>query len=292
MKTRKEKLFGLLVLLIIYAVAVAAGVLLFRILEGKMHILNVLLLCDILATVIVWLFGVLFRTASVYDPYWSLQTLFIYFGLLLYYGNWNVYTIVALAVIGIYSIRLTGNFIIGFHSLSYIDWRYKMLKEKTGIFYQLVNLFGICMFPTMVVFSASLPLFIYAGLSEFSLLDLIGNAVILLGVGLELVSDIQMKEFIKTRTSREEVIDIGLWRYSRHPNYLGEILVWFGVYLILLIAHLNYWYLFFGAIINLLMFLFISIPMEEKHMKAYKPELEEYIKSTSVLVPLPKKKKD
>ena len=50
MKTRKEKLFGLLVLLIIYAVAVAAGVLLFRILEGKMHILNVLLLCDILAT--------------------------------------------------------------------------------------------------------------------------------------------------------------------------------------------------------------------------------------------------
>lgn len=79
-----------------------------------------------------------------------------------------------------------------------------------------------------------------------------------------------MKEFVKNRTSRSEVINIGLWKYSRHPNYFGEILIWFGVASVLIITHHVYWYLFIGAVINSLMFLFILIPTEEKHLKEYK----------------------
>ena len=104
------------------------------------------------------------------------------------------------------------------------------------------------------------------------------------------VSDLQMKKFIKTRTSRDQVIDIGLWKYSRHPNYLGEISIWFGVALVLIINNPSYWYYLMGAVINLLMFLFISIPMEENHMKQYKPGIIEYIKTTSCLLVLPKKR--
>ena len=100
-----------------------------------------------------------------------------------------------------------------------------------------------------------------------------------------------MKKFIKIRTSRSEVINIGLWKYSRHPNYLGEILIWFGVAAVLIITHYVYWYLFVGAIVNLLMFLFISIPMEERHLKQYKENYEEYLKTTSPLLILPNKKK-
>jgi len=290
MKIQKEKVVGLLALLLAYVVAIAAGVGIFFLLKDHVNYLINILICDVVATVIVWLFGVIFKTASIYDPYWSVQTIIIYVGLLIYFNNWNLFTIVALVTMSLYTIRLTGNFIRGFHSLSYVDWRYKMLKEKSGKLYQLVNLFGICMFPTLVVYSTSLPLFVYASLSEFSYLDFIGSIIVLIGVLLELVSDHQMKVFIKNRTSREEVINIGLWKYSRHPNYLGEIMIWFGVYFILMIGHINYWYLFFGAFINLLMFLFISIPMEEKHMKAYKPGLDDYIKSTSMLLLLPRKK--
>ena len=257
MQSKKDKIFGLLVLLLTYVVATAVGVLLFALLKNHVHYLVNILICDVVATVVVWLFGVIFKTASIYDPYWSVQTVIIYIGLLIYFNNWNLFTIIALVTMSLYTIRLTGNFIIGFHSLSYVDWRYRMLKEKSGKLYQLVNLFGICMFPTLVVYSASLPLFVYASLSEFSYLDLIGNATVLFGVTLELVSDTQMKQFIRTRTSREEVINIGLWNYSRHPNYLGEITIWFGVYFILMIGNINYWYFFFGALINLLMFLFI-----------------------------------
>ena len=288
-----KKAVGLLVLLLIYVLAIGIGGVVFYFLKDHMHYLLAILVADVVATIFVWTTGLICKTASVYDPYWSLQTFFFYLGMLIYKQNWNFFTIFALVVIGLYSLRLTLNFIKGFHDLSYVDWRYKMLQEKSGKLFQLVNLFGICMFPTLVVYAASIPIFIYAFLpfESYSYLDLIGSGVILLGTLLELIADIQMKQFIKTRTSRNEVIDRGLWKYSRHPNYLGEIMVWFGVAFILFIARPMYWYWLSGAIINLLMFLFISIPMEEKHMLSYKPEMVEYQKTTSCLLILPKRKK-
>ena len=288
---KKEKAKGLFALLIVYLLALVLGVGMFLLLKDHLSVPVNILLCDVAATVVVWLGGVILKTASVYDPYWSVQTFFIYLGLLIYYNNWNLYTILALVSIGLYSVRLTANFILGFHSLTYVDWRYSMLKEKTGKAFQFVNLFGICMMPTLVVYAASLPIFVYASLSSYSALDIIGNALLLGAVGLELVSDMQMKMFIKNRKSKEEVISIGLWKYSRHPNYLGEIAVWFALYLILLIGHAEYWYFFFGAVINLALFLFISIPMEEKHMLEYKPALKDYIETTSMLLILPRRKK-
>ena len=287
----KRKTFGLLVLLMVYLVATSLGLLLAFFIKDYFPMLITVLLCDVFATVIVWAFGVLFKTASMYDPYWSIQTFIIYLTLLIYYNNFNLFTIIPLVAIGLYSIRLTVNFIIGFDSLSYIDWRYRMLSKKTGKAFQLVNLFGICMFPTLVVYSASIPLFIYPTLESFSYIDIIGSLIIIGGTIIELISDIQMKKFIKTRSSREDVINIGLWKYSRHPNYLGEISIWFGVAFILIFNNINYWYFIFGAIINLLMFIFISIPMEERHMRQYKPNLDKYIKTTSPLLILPRRTK-
>ena len=144
----------------------------------------------------------------------------------------------------------------------------------------------------MVVYLASVPLFVYASLSfeTYSYLDFIGSGVVLLGVFFELVADLQMKKFIRIRESREQVINIGMWKYSRHPNYLGEILIWFGVAFILIIHNYQMAYWIVGAVVNLLMFLFIYIPMEEKHMLEYKPNLKDYIKTTSCLLLLPRRK--
>ena len=288
----KSKVFGLSVLFVVYALAAVMGCFIF--LAFKSIGLNdflAVLIADVIATVFVWLMGVIFKTASMYDPYWSLQTLCIYLALLFYHNNWNLGTILLLVAIIIYSARLTTNFIIGFDSLSYIDWRYKMLHEKSGKLYPIVNLLGICMFPTIVVYLCSLPTIVYANIGYFTFFDIIGISIVLIGVLLEFVSDIQMKKFIKIRTSRSEVINIGLWKYSRHPNYLGEILIWFGVAAVLIITHYVYWYLFVGAVVNLLMFIFISIPMEENHLKEYKENYEEYLETTSPLLILPNKKK-
>ncbi|OUM69717.1 hypothetical protein PIROE2DRAFT_2357 [Piromyces sp. E2] len=278
-----KKFIGLTLLTIVYILASVLGIGLFILFKDTFSVLINVLICDVIATVFVWACGLILKTASTYDPYWSVQTIVIYVALLFYYHNWNWYTAIPVISVGLYSIRLTTNFAIGFHDLTYVDWRYRMLKEKTGKFYQFVNLFGICMFPTLVVYGASIPLIIYASLNDFSFLDIIGSIIVLGGTLLELISDKQMKQFIKTRKSREEVINIGLWNYSRHPNYLGEISIWFGVALILIINNISYWYCILGAIINLLMFIFISIPMEENHMKEYKPTMDDYIKSTNKL---------
>ena len=286
-----KRVIGLSALLIIYSVAFVAAIFSFQLFERLgLHDYLSILLADIIATVIVWASGVILKTASAYDPYWSLQTLAIYLCLLFKYQNWHVGTILLLVVISLYSFRLTLNFILGFHSLSYVDWRYKMLKQKTGKFYQVVNLLGICMFPTLVVYAASLPAMAYASVTVFFFFFVIGLSIIVLGVLLELIADLQMKKFVKQRTDRSQVLDKGLWRYSRHPNYLGEISIWFGVALTLIISHFNYWFFIAGAVVNLLMFLFISIPMEEKHFKDYKPDYEQYKNDTSMLLILPKKK--
>lgn len=289
---KKSKGLGLLILFLIYGIAVSAGIGMFVLLEsnGVNNLLLDILIADVTATVIVWLFGVIFQTASTYDPYWSVQTIIIYILLLVKFNNWNVGTILFLIPVAIYTIRLTGNFIYTFDSLSYVDWRYRMLKERSGNFYQFVNLFGICMFPTLVVYTASIPMFLFAVNGNFDYFQIIGLVIMLGAIVLEFISDYQMHYFRKHRKDRNEIINVGLWKYSRHPNYLGEISFWFGLFLFYFVFNLGGWYWISGAIINLLMFLFISIPMEEKHMMEYKPNLKEYIDSVSMLLILPRKK--
>lgn len=286
----KKKIFGLLLLLFVYLTAFFVGFLVFTLCSKSIdHIIINLLIADVAATVYVFIAGLVFKTASVYDPYWSVQTIVIYLLLQFKYG-FNLGNVLLLAFIGFWSVRLTLNFIKTFHDITYVDWRYKNLEEKTKKLYPIVSLLGIHLFPTLIVFAASIPAFSYVIYQiEFSFLNLIGLAVMLLGTLLELFSDLNMHKFKATRTDRGQIIDVGLWKYSRHPNYLGEILFWFGVALVLIIPNFEYWYLATGAVLNYLMFLFISIPMAENNMKKYKPGFDEYKKRVRMLLPFKKR---
>ena len=285
----KKKLLGLTILLFVYVAAFAIGIVWFKLFEEKMHWILNLFIADVIATIFVWLMGVILKTASVYDPYWSIQTVLIYIPLMFKFNNFSFGAILFLILLLIYTIRLTGNFIVGFNDLSYIDWRYAMLRKKTGKFYQLVSLLGIHMVPTIVVFAASVPSFMYLehGM-DFSPLNLIGLLLILLGISLEFFADLNMKKFQKNRTSKSEIIRVGLWKYSRHPNYLGEIIIWYGVALVFILSSIGEWYYIAGAILNTLLFIFISIPMADNNLKTYKAGYDEYRKETRSLLPFPK----
>ena len=102
-------------------------------------------------------------------------------------------------------------------------------------------------------------------------------------VALQTVSDLQMQRF--RARGAGGIISEGLWKYSRHPNYLGEILMWWGVaiYSICLLGFR--WYLILGAVLNNLMFLFISIPMADRR-QSRKPGYEEYRQGKNHLVPI------
>lgn len=288
----KKKLIGLLILLFIYVISMLVGILSFYLMNDNINVILKIFIADSIATVVVWIFGIFLKTASIYDPYWSIQTPAIMLSLMFYYNNFSVGSILYFIVVMYWSIRLTGNFIITFDDIRYIDWRYVDIKKKTGKFYQIVNLLGINLMPTVLVFLASIPAFLYVvNYVEFSFIHIIGFVVMIIATTIELISDLNMHKFHKIRNSRSEIINLGLWKYSRHPNYLGEIMFWYGVLFVYWFSNFNEWYIIFGAIGINLLFVSISIPLAERKMAIYKDNFEEYKRSRRMLIPIPFKSK-
>ena len=102
---------------------------------------------------------------------------------------------------------------------------------------------------------------------------------------MQATADRQMHDF--RREHQGELIRTGLWKYSRHPNYLGEILMWWGIGLSAVFASGGVIRLLLGAFVNTCLFLFVSIPMAEERQSA-KPGFERYKAETRMLVPLRK----
>ena len=100
-----KKVKGLLVLLCVYLIAYLAGLVCFKLLVDKLDIYLNIFICNVVATIVVWLGGVIFRTASVYDPYWSVQTVLIGIALMVYYKNFSFGTVLYLGVIWIGDIK-------------------------------------------------------------------------------------------------------------------------------------------------------------------------------------------
>ena len=143
------------------------------------------------------------------------------------------------------------------------------------------------MVPTIVVFLGMLPLFEIA-VNKMNALCLIGIAVILFGIAMEFFSDRQMHAFLR-ETEEKITCKKGLWRYSRHPNYLGEISIWLGVYLTMLPFALDRWYYIIGFISIAVLFNVVSIPLMEKRQMARRSDYGQYKKETSRLFLLPAK---
>ena len=283
----KEKCIDLSIFFLFYLISYVSGYF------SSFHIENIILrlfVFDIISTVIIYFFSLIIKNSSLYDVYWSLTPLvMLTYLIILNNNNLNIYHYILYIVFSFWSIRLTINWIITFENRKWIDWRYQDLKAKSNKYtWQFINFFGIMMMPTLLVFVAFIPL-IYAININLNAFSLIGSFIILIGTLLELFSDHYMHKFLKSN-HKNEVVNIGLWKYSRHPNYLGEILIWIGVYLVVLLSAYEYWYLFVGMLLIILLFNFISIPLAEKRQLSKRSTYKEYQLETSRLLIIPKKK--
>lgn len=281
----KHRGISFLIVTLVYALATAVGIVAFSLLSAPFWLS--LLLADVLATVAVFLFSLLFGNASVYDPYWSVQPPVILAAVAIGRGGrLGVTDILLLLAVFYWGIRLTVNWAYTFRGLTHQDWRYTMLAEKTGKAYPLINFLGIHMFPTVVVYSCILPAVyaLYEG-GRSNIITVLGFLLSVLAATLQLVADIEMQAF---RNSKQGgFIGNGLWKYARHPNYLGEILMWWGVALMALSVMPERWYLALGALLNTLMFLIVSIPMADRR-QAKKDGYAAYRERTRALLPIPK----
>ena len=287
-KIKESRGLGFLIISIIYILAISLQFILYKVIDFNNIYIEILLI-DVIATIFIFAFSCIFRNSSIYDPYWSVEPLIIMIMLMLHNKLNNSIVISFAIVLGIWSVRLTSNWITTFKNLNNQDWRYTMFKEKTKQFYPIINLFGIHLFPTIVVYLCMVPMINYIIINVKNYYSYIGIVLMLLGITFQVLADYDIYLYHKrNKDDRRQIINTGLWKYSRHPNYLGEILVWYGVYLTMLPVSFANWYFILGAIVNNLMFIFISIPMSEKRLKTYKFNYEQYQKNTRMLLPLKK----
>ena len=145
-----------LIVAVVYLLATVAGVVSYLLLAPYLEVWLSLLIADAIATVVTFIFSIIFKNASVYDPYWSVQPIIIVLAFLVTSPVSATGILVFRAVL-FWGVRLTANWAYTFHGLAYQDWRYTMLNQKTGAFYPIINFLGIHLFPTIVVYSCVLP---------------------------------------------------------------------------------------------------------------------------------------
>ena len=301
MKRDYSKWCSIALITAIYVLAGVAGWLLFEALSANPLTANPLLrlfCADVLATIVVWAFGLLYENVSVYDPYWSVFPPVVFLLWACYTGVWSLPVILLLIASWYWGWRLTRNWVITFKGIAHEDWRYTKYRSQHPLVFHAINLFGLNMVPTLVVFVAMLP-----GLKLFETTNPLttnplttnplttnpltlallafGFIVCLSSATIQLIADKQIHDFRAANPGK--YCNVGLWKHGRHPNYFGEIQFWWGIWI--MYAALNGIDMFIGGPIAMTaLFVGISIPLMEKRQLANKPGYAEYRKQTRMLI--------
>lgn len=249
---------------------------------------------DLAATLVVFYFSFAFGNSSFYDPYWSVAPIAIalYWSLAGEPGAAVAEReLLALSCVVVWGVRLTWNWARGWGGLAHEDWRYVDIRAWSGRLYWPASLVAIHLAPTAIVFLGCLPLWpaLAAGARPLGALDALAAGLCLAGTGLELVADGQLRRFRAASPPPGAILESGLWAWSRHPNYLGEILFWIGLAVFGLAAAGFVWWAWLGAAAMVLMFRFASLPLIERRMLARRPRYAERQRRVSLLIPWPPK---
>ncbi len=230
------------------------------------------------------------NNGSVFDPYWSVlpPVAAVYLVGLAEGDGLTARQGAVLFVVFAWAIRLTANWWRSFPGLHHEDFRYVDLYEKVPLPRWAVQLLLVDVFPTLQVVLGSLSLYpaLVLGDGGFGALDAVALVVGIAATVIELVADEQMRSFVRTRAPGAHM-ERGLWRYSRHPNYFGEILFWVSLWLFGLAAAPEIWWTAIGPVAMITMFVFASIPMMDERSRARRPGYADYEARTSSLIPWP-----
>ena len=247
------------------------------------------LIADILATLVVFSFSRAYRNSSFYDAYWSVIPPLL---LLVWWARsgdvdaWRCWLLAVLVVA--WAVRLTGNWVYAFPGLHHEDWRYAMFRERAGRGEFVADLVAIHLIPTVQVFLGMVPVYVAVTTpgKGMAWLTVVAFVVGMGAVALEFVADAQMHRFVRGKQPGD-VMDRGLWSWSRHPNYFGEFGFWFALALFGVAASPGSWWLFIGAATMLAMFLGASIPMMEARSLQRRPDYRAVIDRVPRFVPRP-----
>ena len=268
-----------------YAAALAVALLTGRALQGR-DPLWITAWADAAATCAVFALGAVHDNSSFYDPYWSVAPvpIVLYWASL---GGGGLRAAAAVVLVCAWGARLTGNQLARWRGAGDEDFRYRELRRRTGPGYWPVSLLAIHLLPTAWVFLGLLPLYPALALPARPPGALDAAAALVAGgaIALEAVADLQLRRFLSRRRDPAEVLARGLWARSRHPNYLGEILFWWGLYLLGLSAAPGWAWTAVGPCAITALFLLVSVPWMDRRMLARHPAYAERLRTTPALLP-------
>ncbi len=262
-----NKTKSLLLVSIIYTFSIIIGGLLYLYLRNDGYsILFSTLIADVVMTIIIFIVSIKIDNSSVYDPYWSIIPVFIVLAWIVDLGVMNTFSIITLLGVIVWSYRLTRNWAIDFKGFTHEDFRYVDFRNKFKKGYWVISFIGIHLFPTLIVLLGLVPLlFVFTHSVEYVSLIYIGVVTMILGAAISFIADAQLREHKFNFPNKS--ITTGLWKYSRHPNYFGEVLFWFSIFIVSLSTG-GHLYNSLGFISMFLLFNFYSVPkMEAKLLK-------------------------
>ena len=169
------------------------------------------------------------------------------------------------------------------------DRRYQAIRARNQPNFAFKSLYLVFLLQGVLAWIVSLPLFFAAGSTQsLGLLDYLGAVVVVFGLAFEAIGDWQLARFKADPGNRGRVMDSGLWRYTRHPNYFGESCVWWGFYLFALAA--GGWWSILAPILMTAMLLKVSgVALLEKDIAERRPEYAQYIRQTNAFIPGPRR---
>ncbi len=296
-----SKIRSILAIVVMYAAVIIGCFLLYPYINipgvlGQALILKIIIL-NLISTIFIFIMSTIFKNSSIYDPYWSVSPVVMAIAFLYLTDNINPWSIILVVLIGIWGVRLTLNWMARFNNLRKQDWRYDHYKEKFPKLYPLINLGGIHLVPTIIITIAMLPAFNFIGDVtkagyEPSFMTIIAYIIIITAIFIETIADLQMSMFKRIPSNHGLVMDKGLWKNSRHPNYFGEIMFWLGIFLVHFSLKNANPALVFCPLLVFVLFQFISIPLMDKRQLNSKPAFKEYMENTNPLLPIFPPKKD
>jgi steroid 5-alpha reductase family enzyme len=250
--------------------------------------ISLLALCMVLAAcVVLWGISLALKDASIADIFWG-PAFVVIAG-----ASWA--SVGALAPRRLLVVQLTA--IWGARLAAYLAWRnlgkgedyrYRAMRERFGKRFALRSLFSVFLVQGLLAWLVSLPVqaAILQPSGRLGLLDAAAVVVWLTGLAFEAIGDWQLQRFKRDPASAGQVMDRGLWRYTRHPNYFGDCLVWWGLYLFALAA--GAWWTAIGpALMTFLLVRVSGVALLERTISKRRPNYAEYVARTSAFLPWP-----
>jgi steroid 5-alpha reductase family enzyme len=173
------------------------------------------------------------------------------------------------------------------------DPRYAMWRKNSGRKFWLTSLFKVFLLQALFLWVIALAVQAgqtRSGPAHYVLTDVIGALIWLVGFVFETVGDAQLAIFKSNAANRGKVMDRGLWRYTRHPNYFGECLIWWGLFIIAMADPQLWWTVLSPVIITVVLLKMTGIALTEKLLVEKRPEYIQYINTTPAFFPwIPKR---